>query len=108
MCDGAIVAAIEEEKLSREAHRGGLPTRAIHACLGLADATAEEVDCVALVRPLGTGADNTFQIRLRSLFPNARIVVREVEGQRIIKAEVTRLHPRSEEDGDGAMEDRVA
>ena len=40
--------------------------------------------------------------------PNARIVVREVEGQRIIKAEVTRLHPPSEEDGDGEMEDRVA
>ena len=75
MRDGAIVAAIEEEKLAREAHRGGLPTRAIRACLDLADATAEAVDCVALVRPLGRGADNTFQIRLRSLFPNARIVV---------------------------------
>ena len=75
MRDGAIVAAIEEEKLTREAHRGGLPSRAIRACLELADATAEEVDCVALVRPLGRRADNTFHIRLRSLFPNARVVV---------------------------------
>lgn len=41
-------------------------------------------------------------------FRNARILVQEVEGQRIIKAEVTRLHPRTEEDGEGEMEDRVA
>ncbi len=75
MRDGAILAAVEEEKLSREAHRGGLPSRAIDACLALAGATAAEVDCVPLVRPLGSGVDNTFQIHLRSLFPNARIVV---------------------------------
>ncbi len=42
-------------------------------------------------------------------FRNARIVVREVEGQRIIKAEVNRLQPRSEDKGgNGAMKDRVA
>ena len=41
-------------------------------------------------------------------FRNFRIVVREVEGQRIIKAVVSRLHPQSEEGGAGSMEDRVA
>ncbi len=41
-------------------------------------------------------------------FRNFRIVVREVEGQRIIKAVVSRLHPRSEEGGADTMEDRVA
>ncbi len=41
-------------------------------------------------------------------FRNFRIVVREVEGQRIIKAVVSRLQPESEEDGAGTMEDRVA
>ena len=75
MRDGAVVAAVEEEKLAREAHRGGLPTLAMRASLELAGAAADEVDCVALVRPLGSGADNTFHIRLRSLFPNARVVV---------------------------------
>ena len=34
-------------------------------------------------------------------FRNARIVVREVEGQRIIKAEVHRLHPPSESEDEG-------
>ncbi len=41
-------------------------------------------------------------------FRNFRIVVREVEGQRITKAVVSRLQPQSEEDGNGTMEDRVA
>ena len=41
-------------------------------------------------------------------FRNFRIVVREVEGQRIIKAVVSRLQPRSEEGGTDSMEDRVA
>ena len=41
-------------------------------------------------------------------FRNFRIVVREVEGQRIIKAVVSRLQPQSEEGGTGTMEDRVA
>lgn len=75
MSDGAVLAAIEEEKLAREEHRGGLPVRAIEACLALADAVPAEVDCVALVRPLGDDTDNRFHLQLRTLFPKARIVV---------------------------------
>ena len=41
-------------------------------------------------------------------FRNFRIVVREVEGQRIIKAAVNRLRPLSEESDTNTMEDRVA
>lgn len=41
-------------------------------------------------------------------FRNFRILVREVEGQRIIKAVVSRLQPQSEEGGTDSMEDRVA
>ena len=75
MRDGTIVAAIEEDKLSREAHRGGLPERALEACLRLASAEPGDVDCVSLVRPLDGPQDRTFHIRLRSLLPNARVVV---------------------------------
>ncbi len=75
MRDGRILAAIEEEKLSRESHRGGLPVRAINSCLALTKATADQVGCIALVRPLGREADNLFRIHLKSLFPKARIVV---------------------------------
>lgn len=75
MRDGAIVAAIEEEKVAREAHRGGLPGKAIDACLRLAEAEPEQVDCVALVRPLGEATGNSFHLHLKALFPNALIVV---------------------------------
>lgn len=75
MRDGRVLAAIEEEKLSREAHRGGIASRAVQACLALAQAERDEVDCVALVRPLGSSADNSFHLLLKAQFPNARVVV---------------------------------
>ena len=73
MRDGAILAAIEEEKLAREEHRDGLPRKAVDACLALAGAEPSDVDCVALVRPLGSGTGNSFHLHLRTLFPRARI-----------------------------------
>ena len=75
MRDGRLLAAIEEDKLSRESHRGGLPSRAVKACLELAGATPSDVDCVALVRPLGRDTDNSFHMHLKALFPKTRIVV---------------------------------
>ncbi len=75
MRDGTVLAAIEEEKLAREAHRGGLPSRAITACLEMAGARPSEVDCVALVRPLGGSTGTSFHIHLKTMFPKARIVV---------------------------------
>lgn len=75
MRDGRVVAAVEEEKLARERHRGGLPARAVSSGLELAGAGREAVDLVALVRPLGGGADTSFHLQLRTLFPNARLVV---------------------------------
>ncbi len=75
MRDGSVVAAIEEEKVAREAHRSGLPACAVKACLEVAGAEASEVECVALVRPLGDATGNSFHIHLKTLFPNARVVV---------------------------------
>ena len=80
--DGELAAAIEESKLSRLGARGGphgeLPAQAMDACLRLAGAKPEEVDSVAIVRPIPSGPDT--HLRLRSAFPNARIVL--VEHQR--------------------------
>jgi len=73
--DGRIAAAIEEAKLNRgaEAPRAGeLPTRAIAACLQLAGASPEDVDCVALVRRV---PQSDFHLKVRARFPNSRIVV---------------------------------
>ncbi|HWQ54751.1 MAG TPA: carbamoyltransferase C-terminal domain-containing protein [Bryobacteraceae bacterium] len=73
--NGRLAAAVEESKLSRLVLRGGLPDRSIAACLELAGAKPEEVDCVALVRPIPGGADT--HLRLRTAFPNARVVLVE-------------------------------
>ena len=73
--DGEIVAAVEEEKLLRQSHPKGLPTSAIDACLRQVSARADEIACVALARPLATGADPSYHLRLKSLFPKSRIVI---------------------------------
>src|SRR5258706_3390839 len=52
ICDGAVVAAIEEEKLSRIRHigmdyAGGLPERSIKFCLERGNLTFDEIDYIA-------------------------------------------------------------
>jgi len=73
--DGELLAAMEEAKLLRQAHSGGLPNRAIESCLRIGGARPEDLDIVALARPLGRGGDASFQLHLRTLFPNSRIVI---------------------------------
>ena len=81
--DGALVAAVEESKLSRQgqpgAHTGptGLPEQSIAACLALAGATPEQVDTVAIVRPYTTGPEAALHLQLRARFPNSSLVVVE-------------------------------
>jgi len=76
--DGELLAAVEESKLvRRRTHWGGLdemPERAIATCLQLAKATPEQVDAVAVVRPI---PESDFHLKLRAQFPNSRIIVVE-------------------------------
>ncbi len=51
-----------------------MPEQAIAACLNLAGAKPEQVDAVAIVRPI---PDSDFHLKLRAQFPNSRIVVVE-------------------------------
>ncbi len=73
--DGRIVAAIEEEKILRQPHAGGLPARAVRTVLETAHARPDQVDLVALARPVGGVDGAAFNLRLKELFPNARLVV---------------------------------
>ena len=73
--DGELVAAMEEEKLARQPHAGGLPERAIAACLETISALPENLDCIAIARPIAERGDSSLHLRLRSLFPKARIVM---------------------------------
>ncbi len=75
LVDGRLHAAMEEEKLLRQGHPGGLPRRAISGCLDATGAKPSDVGCVALARPLATGDDATFHLQLKSLFPNSRMVI---------------------------------
>jgi carbamoyltransferase len=70
--DGAIVAAIEESKLSRTP-RPGVPEAAVAECLRLAGVSRDSVDCVAVVRPV----DPSLHFSLRELFPRAEVAVVE-------------------------------
>jgi carbamoyltransferase len=76
--DGKLVAAIEESKLvRRRTHWGGrgeMPEHSIAACLELAGAKAEDIDAVAIVRPV-SGTD--FHVKLRAQFPHSRLLVVE-------------------------------
>jgi carbamoyltransferase len=75
--DGELVAAVEESKLARGAHtgnRGQLPEHAIATCLSLAGTRPEQVDAVAVVRPI---PESDFHLKLRARFPQSRIVVLE-------------------------------
>jgi carbamoyltransferase len=76
--DGELVAAIEESKLARQrtlGHgRGELPERSIATCLELAGARPEQVDAVALVRPI---PESHLHLKLRAQCPQSRIVLLE-------------------------------
>lgn len=73
--DGEIVAAIEEEKLRRQAHAPGMPSQAVETCLRIAGAGHSDVDIVALSRPFGQRTETAFHLHLKQLFPKARLVV---------------------------------
>jgi carbamoyltransferase len=76
--DGALVAAVEESKLvRRRTYWGGpegLPEQSIATCLELAGTRPEEVDAVAIVRPI---PESDFLLKLRAQFAHARIVLVE-------------------------------
>lgn len=46
--DGRVVAAVAEERLTRSKYQGGFPSRAVAACLRMADADASQIDHVAV------------------------------------------------------------
>jgi carbamoyltransferase len=69
--DGQIAAAIEETKLTRRSDAGRLPQASIAACLKMGGLMADEIDVVALARPLPAGSALPIALRV---FSRARIV----------------------------------
>src|SRR5436309_627142 len=50
LVDGELVAAIEEERLSRVKHCAGFPALAVRACLEIAKLSPDQIDHVAISR----------------------------------------------------------
>ena len=55
LSDGIVLAAIEEERLTRCKHTGKLPVRAARACLALAGCDPEAIDLIAFGEEGGIG-----------------------------------------------------
>lgn len=75
--DGELVAAVEESKLVRRRPRWGggeMPSQSILTCLELAGVKPEQVDAIAVVRPI---PETGFHLELRAQFPNSRLLVLE-------------------------------
>jgi carbamoyltransferase len=75
--NGEITAAVEQKKVARNHRPGEMPDEAIAACLQLAAARVEDVDCVAVVRPFAFGPEALLHLDLRERFPNAKVAVVE-------------------------------
>lgn len=72
--DGELLAAVEERKLTRTHHAGGLPEQGIAFCLKQAGIDASGVNFLVLVRPLANPASE-LHIELRQRFPNAELLL---------------------------------
>ncbi|MGH9013418.1 MAG: carbamoyltransferase family protein [Acidimicrobiia bacterium] len=50
LVNGEVVAAVEEERFTREKHQAGFPSEAVRWCLGQAGASARDIDHVGISR----------------------------------------------------------
>ncbi|MBL8178482.1 MAG: carbamoyltransferase [Bryobacterales bacterium] len=73
--NGHLAAAVEEQKLSRQKQVGGLPEHSLAFCLKQAKVQPQDVDFVALVRPVAGTLDARLHLELRQRFPNSQLVV---------------------------------
>ncbi|MEJ5367854.1 MAG: carbamoyltransferase C-terminal domain-containing protein [Bryobacteraceae bacterium] len=73
--DGELAAAVEQQKAAPRHVRGDLPAEAIRMALQVAGVRGEDVETVALARPLGEGhRARHIHLELRREFPRARVV----------------------------------
>jgi carbamoyltransferase len=75
--DGAISAAVEQAKVARQTGTEWFPEEAVITALQVAGVSADQIDVVAVARPMAAGPESSRLLTLRSRFPNSRIVVVE-------------------------------
>lgn len=77
LIDGDLSAAVEQRKIARRHRPGELPEESIATCLRLAGVEPDQVDCVAMVRPLAARPEAPLHMELRARFPNSHLVLVE-------------------------------
>ena len=83
VCDGQLLAAVEEERFNRVKYAAGFPVAAIRYCLSEAGATLAEVDHVAIPRNpwARLGTKLFYAMRMPSFaLERARVMARFVRG----------------------------
>ncbi len=75
LAGGELACAVEQKKIARRDRPGALPEECIAACLRLAGVTPQQVDSVALVRPIAAGTETAVHLELRARFPKAQLVL---------------------------------
>lgn len=103
VCDGKLVAAVAEERLSRVKHEGGVPRRAVQYCLDAAGLTRDDVDHIGCyMRPfvrLGRRIPYRMLQAFRSPMYSAGYIAYEIahnalymHGMRGLRGKKARLH----------------
>jgi carbamoyltransferase len=77
LVDGRIVAAVEQDKVSRNDRPGDFPSEAFQSAIDIAKVAPSEIDCVAVARPFSHGDESDAHLSLLSRFPKAELVVVE-------------------------------
>ncbi len=75
LSNGKLVAAMEEAKVARRTRRGELPSESIDACLAIGKLSPQDIDIVAVARPVPTGVAAGLHLRLRERFPRSRMIL---------------------------------
>lgn len=75
--DGELAAAAEEKKIARRNSNGAMPEYSLQSSLKVAGVSPEQVDCVAVVRPIAENPASPLHLQLRARFPNSRLVLVE-------------------------------
>lgn len=73
--EGSIVAAVEQRKIARRHSPGSLPQEAIDATLAIAKLKPAQIDAVAIARPLSNSPESLLSLRVKQIFPNARLLI---------------------------------
>ncbi len=93
--DGAVVAAVAEERLSRVKHQGGIPRLAVAWCLAQAGLRQDELDHVGGYMQPGRRVRRRLAYRART-FPRHPIYATAFAGYEILHNRRTRRVPFSQ------------